>query len=74
MPIRFENVYMLRFTAAEIDFMEYSPSAIAAAALLCAAEEVVPLRAVHYKRALSSSITDVDKVSHLQSGGFSSWA
>lgn len=48
-------------TTKEVDFLEYRPSAIAAAALLCAAEEVVPLQAVHYKRALSSSITDVDK-------------
>jgi len=54
-------VELILSTTKEIDFMEYKPSTIAAAALLCAAEEVVPLQAVHYKRALSSSITDVDK-------------
>lgn len=54
-------IELILSTTGEIDFMEYRPSAIAAAALLCAAEEVVPLQAVHYKRALSSSITDVDK-------------
>ncbi|KAH9323521.1 hypothetical protein KI387_018160 [Taxus chinensis] len=38
----------------EADLVEYKPSAIAAAAVLCAAEEVVPLKAAQYKRVLST--------------------
>ncbi|GLJ32639.1 hypothetical protein SUGI_0656620 [Cryptomeria japonica] len=53
-------VELILNTVKVADMAEYKPSAIAAAAVLCAAEEVVPLEAAHYKRVLSSC-SNVDK-------------
>lgn len=37
-----------------LDFLEHQPSAIAAAAVICAAEEVLPLEAAQYKETILS--------------------
>lgn len=54
------SIELVLGTCKSIDFLEYRPSAIAAAAVMCAAEEAGPVVALEYKRALLSYIP-VDK-------------
>eukprot|EP01018_Ginkgo_biloba_P005753 Gb_37608 [translate_table: standard] len=54
------SIELILGTSRVIDFLDHRPSAIAAAAVMCASEEVTPLLAFDYKKALSCCVT-VDK-------------